>query len=235
VTHPLLALQAADTMAGQLRHRREHLAERDALAAAHAVLAEADTKIAAVEQRIAELTAEIEADEARGHALGAQRTRLEAQLKTVMAIRAAEALQHELETIAAERDALDDAELAALDEQAQLDDELAALTGARPALHAACVDAQAALDAASAAIDAELATVAAGHDALRGAVDPAQLAQYDRLRQQHTVAAAALINGRCDGCHLDLSAGELDGVRSDAAGNAGLSDCPNCGRILVVG
>jgi predicted nucleic acid-binding Zn-ribbon protein len=49
------------------------------------------------------------------------------------------------------------------------------------------------------------------------------------------VAAAALVGARCEGCHLDLSAGEVDVVKAAAAGNAGVTECPNCGRLLVVG
>jgi predicted nucleic acid-binding Zn-ribbon protein len=47
------------------------------------------------------------------------------------------------------------------------------------------------------------------------------------------VAAAALNGSRCEGCHLDLSAAELDEVRAVArAGD--VADCPQCGRLLVV-
>lgn len=235
MTHPLLALQAADTTAEQLRYKRDHLPERDAVKAAEQALAEWDQAVTQRRRRIDELNAEIEADEARGTAISAQRTRLEAQLRTVIAIREAEAIQHELATLAEERDALDDAELEALEQQAQLDDELAELNTREPALRQTHRDAEAALAAAVAEIDAELEQVAAGLDALRAAVEPGQLAAYDRLRQNHSVAAAALTGSRCEGCHLDLSAGELDSVRADAAAHAGITDCPNCGRLLVVG
>ena len=60
--------------------------------------------------------------------------------------------------------------------------------------------------------------------------------QYDEMRPQFGgVAAAGLEGARCQGCHLDLSAGELDVVRAAAAGSAGVTECPNCGRLLVVG
>ncbi len=60
-----------------------------------------------------------------GDALTAQRSRLEAQLRTVVAPREAEALMHELETIGHRRDELDDQELAYLEEQSELADEVA--------------------------------------------------------------------------------------------------------------
>ena len=61
----------------------------------------------------------------------------------------------------------------------------------------------------------------------------ALLRRYDQLRKQNVVAAAALNGSRCEGCHLDLSAAELDDVRAQARAG-GLADCPQCGRLLVV-
>ena len=59
------------------------------------------------------------------------------------------------------------------------------------------------------------------------------LKRYDRLRQQHLIAAATLSGSRCDGCHLDLSPAEVDIVKDHAA-KGGLADCPQCGRLLAV-
>ena len=63
-------------------------------------------------------------------------------------------------------------------------------------------------------------------------LDDAAIARYDRLRARlGGVAVARLEGSRCGGCHLDLSAGELDQVRATGAGE--LADCPQCGRMLV--
>ena len=59
------------------------------------------------------------------------------------------------------------------------------------------------------------------------------LKRYDRLRKQHVVAAATLSASRCEACHLDLSAHEVDDVK-DATKAAGIADCPQCGRLLVL-
>ena len=237
MTHPLLALQAADTRADQLTHRRNHLPEQADVDAAQAAVVGWEREVAARQARVAELNAEIEAEEARAHAIDGQRERLSKQLRTVMAIREAEALQHELATLADERNALDDAELEALEAQSAIDDELAALAGDEAGLRATLAATEEVRDAAAAEITAELDELAAGRDVLRGAVDPVLLGRYDSLRPQlGGVAAAALEHGtRCTGCHLDLTAGELDGVRAAAAASAGVTECPNCGRMLVVG
>jgi predicted nucleic acid-binding Zn-ribbon protein len=236
VTHPLLDLQAADTLTDQLRHRRSHLPEQAAADAARGALTAWERDVATRRTRLAELDTEIEADEARSHAIDEHRARLSKQLKTVIAVREAEALQHEMANLGEQRSALDDAELAALEEQSRIDDELTALASQEPDLRRASAEAEAALAAATAEVDAELERLAVGRDELRAAVAPALLRQYDEVRPQFGgVAAAALVGARCEGCHLDLSAGEVDVVKAAAAGNAGVTECPNCGRLLVVG
>ena len=236
MTHPLLALQAADTRADQLAHRRAHLPEQADVDAAGAALSHWEREVALRRSRIDELTAEIEADEARARAIDAHNERLAKQLKTVVAVREAEALQHEMSTLAAERSALDDAELEALEAQSAIDDELRELAGDEDRLRAALRAAEQARDVAAGEIAAQLDQLGGDRDALREAVEPALLARYDSMRPQFGGVAAAALEQRtrCGGCHLDLTAGELDQVRSEAAASAGVVDCPNCGRLLVV-
>jgi uncharacterized protein len=157
---------------------------------------------------------------------------LEAQLKTVTAPRQAEALMHELATIAERRDALDDQELASLDEQSQLADEVAALDARLPAEESAARAAGAALAAVETEIDAELASIAAARVAVASRIDDSTMGRYDRLRTRlGGVAVARLEGSRCGGCHLDLSTTELAEVRAVAPGE--FADCPQCGRMLV--
>jgi predicted nucleic acid-binding Zn-ribbon protein len=234
VTHPLLALQAADTMADQLAHRRDHLAEREQVQAAKNDLVRWDQARMMKHQRLDELEASIERSEAESHEVDTHRERLLKQMKTIIAPREAEALQHELDALAERRSALDDAELAALEEQARLEDELTALLGQEESLRNTYLAADAALSVAQADIDGELARIAQRLDGLRAAVPPRTLTRYDRLRQQHVVAAATLSGSRCEGCHLDLSAHEIDDLKDEAAASGGVADCPQCGRLLVL-
>jgi predicted nucleic acid-binding Zn-ribbon protein len=236
MTHPLLDLQAADTLTDQLRHRRGHLPEQVSADAARAALTAWEREVATRRARLDELNTEIERDEARAHTIDEHRARLSKQLRTVIVVREAEALQHELANLAEQRSALDDAELEALEEQSRIDDELTELASKEPDLRRVGAEAEAVLAAATADVDAELERLSAGRDELRAAVDAALLRQYDDLRPQFGgVAAAALVGARCEGCHLDLSAGEIDMVRAAAVDSAGVAECPNCGRLLVVG
>ena len=70
-------------------------------------------------------------------------------------------------------------------------------------------------------------------EAARAGMSESVLARYDRLRGNQGVAVARLNGKRCEGCHLDLSAAEVDEVK-EAAAASGVTDCPQCGRMLVV-
>ena len=230
----LLELQAADTMSDQLRHRREVLAEREQVQAAKNALLRWNEARTVVRRRIEELAAQIEQIEADAAKLDKHRDKLNAQLKTVIAPREAEALQHEIATLTGQRSELDDAELAALEEHSRLVGELEELLGQEESLTNEYLGAESALADAESDIDGELTRIADRLAGLRAEVEKSVLRRYDRLRKNYVIAAAPLSGSRCEGCHLDLSAAEIDEVRDTGAKNDGIADCPQCGRLLVV-
>jgi len=232
VTHPILELQAADTMADQLKHRRDHLPEREQLQSAKNALVRWNEARMVTRRQVEEFGATIEQAEADSKDIDRHLERLAAQMKTVIAPREAEALQHEIATLHQRRSELDDVELAALEEQARLDDELSVMLAQEESLTAVYIAADKETNEAETDIDGELARIVSRLETLRAAVDKKWLKKYDRLREQHMVAAATLSGSRCDGCHLDLSAAEIDTLREEAA-QGGLSDCPQCGRLLA--
>jgi predicted nucleic acid-binding Zn-ribbon protein len=229
----LLSLQAVDTEADQLEHRRARSPLRDALTAASTAMADWERRRAALAGRIEELAGSIEAAERRGGDLATQKRRLEDQLKTVIAPREAEALMHEIATIDGEVDELDLAEIEALEEQSRLDDELAAHLAGQEPLATALRLADDALAAEVADIDRDLAGLDDRRDDLRRGVPADVLATYDRKRAALGVAVAVLEGRQCLGCHLELSPAEVDTVKDDALAT-GVTDCPQCGRLLVV-
>lgn len=234
MTHPILELQAADTMSDQLRHRRDHLAEREQVRAARNALIRWDQARTVMRNRLDELTRVIEQAERDSHEIDDHRARLEQQMRTIIAPREAEALQHEIATLNERRSGIDDQELAALEEQSRLDDDLTALLQQEGSLRDALMSSDAVMSSAEADIDGELHRIDERLSSLRSAVEVPLRRKYDRLRKQNVVAAAVLAGSRCDGCHLDLSPAEVDGVRETAADKDGVADCPHCGRILVV-
>ena len=230
----LIALQLVDTQADQLTHRRERLPEREELEVASGALAEWERTRAAMQNRMDELTGVIDAAEQEAAEIATHKERLEAQMKTVIAPREAEALMHEIATLDEQTDALDLGELEALEEQSLIDDRLTEHLRPEGALRDAVGVADRALRQTTADVDRELAQLATDRSARRGELSAAILARYDRVRASSGVAVARLVGHRCDGCHLDLSAAEVDDVKDEAAAADGVADCPNCGRMLAV-
>lgn len=233
MTHPVLELQAADTMADQLRHRRSALAEREVVQSARNALVRWDQQRTVARKRMDELTREIGELETETTRFGSHREKLQQQLRQIISPREAEALQREIATLEEQSRHNDDLELEKLEEQSRLDDQLSELADQEPALREEYLAADAALSAVSADIDNELQRVADRLEQLRADVDKKVLKRYDRLRKDHLIAAANLAGSRCDGCHLDLSAAEIDAIRDEAA-NGTPADCPQCGRLIVV-
>ncbi|MGI9052813.1 MAG: zinc ribbon domain-containing protein [Ilumatobacteraceae bacterium] len=232
LTDDLLALQDIDTSIDQDLHHRAHLAERDRASAAADARRSMERRVAAIDARHGELEAAVATLEREGETMQRQRVRLDGQLRTVTAVRQAEALQHELIALAARRDELDDHELAHLEEQAELQAEQISLDASRPAVVAASEEAAAALTAAESAIDVRLSAVRAARQELVGRIDDRVVERYEGLRVRFRgVAVAALDGARCTGCHLDLSPGEVGEVRSTPDGE--FAECPQCGRLLV--
>jgi predicted nucleic acid-binding Zn-ribbon protein len=228
----LLALQDIDSALTVISNKRPRLPELVAHRASLAALGEHRAKMAAAQARIDAAQHAIEAAEKAAGDLTTKRTRLEAQLKTVIAPREAEALMHQIATLNAQRGELDDAELTALEEQGEADTELAALAARLPQLEDDAAEHEAVLAAAVAALDAEETDLRGRRPTVAGALSADEMAAYDRARQHFAGVAITRLEGhRCHGCHLDLSPAEMDTVKAVPAGS--LPECPQCGRFLV--
>lgn len=228
----LLELQRIDTTIDQILHRRARLPEGASAMQARAAVDENRQTISRIVGRQRELTDVIEAAELQGGELTRKRERLQGQMKTIIALREAEALQHEIAAIASERDALDDVELSALEEQSTLLDELTEAHRAERDLDASSQTAAAELAAAEAALDAEVGALTTARSDVVGRLEPGVLGDYERRRAHHGGIAVAHLEGRvCSGCRLDLSTSELEQVRATPSGE--IADCPQCGRMLL--
>jgi predicted nucleic acid-binding Zn-ribbon protein len=229
----LLALQLVDSRIDAIDGRRRRQPERaafDTATAAHAALLAERARHQATHDAASRA---IEDAERAGAELDTKQRRLEAQLKTVIAPREAEALMSEIAQLQAKHADLDDAELASMEQQAEAEAELASLAEREPALVAALDEARAALAAADAVLDAELADLTAQRAEAAAALAASEIATYDSLRRRHGgVAVAALEKHRCSACHVDLSPVEEEQVKATPPGE--LPECPHCARLLVV-
>lgn len=228
----LLALQAIDTEIAQLEHKSAHLTEADAVRAAEQRVAATTEARRKLDDEARSLAATVDANERSVGELRRQVDRLNGQLRTVIAPREAEALQHEIRILTDKMSVLDDESLVAIERSEALDAETSRTASDETAQHAALTEALGKLDIARTEVDALLADARERRDAVAGAVDHAWVEQYERRKRDHGgIAVARLVRSTCGGCHLDLSPTEVEAVKRQADD---ARECPNCARWLVV-
>ncbi|HEX4866655.1 MAG TPA: C4-type zinc ribbon domain-containing protein [Acidimicrobiales bacterium] len=230
----LLAVQEHDTRIDQLEHRRRTLPARAELDGAMAELAK-------LEQRAAEV-------QATRHDLARSQQRLEDEIASINAKaaqhdamlyggtignpRELQALQEEIGSLRRRVSQLEDQELELMEQLEPVDADLARLAQERAGLdeRAGTLRAQIAED--EVAIEEELATVRTERGELVETVEPELLAEYEQLRP-HTggIAIARLVSGHCGGCHLALSAVEVDRIKKLPVEAS--VHCEECGRLLA--
>lgn len=230
----LLSVQEHDTTAEQLVHRRAHLPSR----------AELDQ----VMGDVGRLEATVREVEARRHDLARNQQRLEDEIaslndkaadheKTLYSgsignPRELQTLQDEIGALKRRISQLEDQELELMEQIEPLDAELAQAAGTRAGLddRGAALRGQIAEEEVS--IEAELERVRAERATIAGTVEPELLAEYDTLRPQSGgIAIARLAGGSCGGCHLGLSAVEVDRIKKLPP--EAPAHCEECGRLLA--
>ncbi|MGH9045317.1 MAG: zinc ribbon domain-containing protein [Acidimicrobiales bacterium] len=230
----LIGLQDLDTTAAQLEHRRGTVAERRRLEEVRASMAALREAITARQGERAELAGRLARLEEQSAAVSRRRKTLE---DTMYGARGAAgrdlgAMDSEVHHLKVRLDALEDEELAVMEAEQPLDDELDRSSSSLEVLgqeEEALALRIAELDRD---IDSELAGVVARRGELAALLPEGLMRRYEGLRARlGGVGAARLIDGRCGGCHLSLPSAEVDRIRhlpQDA-----LATCDQCGRILV--
>ena len=230
----LVELQRIDTLTDQLRVQRERSPLRVEFSEATARMRSWEQRRDSIRTRIAELESEVEADEQRGAELAAHLDRLERQLKTVIAPREAEALMHEIATFTAQRDDLDIRELEAMEEESTLESDLVAHLADEAPMRAALASADAALAAAVADIDRQVETLAAesgggGRGRSRPTSWPATTEGVRSWVWSCRGSKASSARAATSTCRRPNST-----RHGRTRPRRGFTDCPQCGRILVV-
>lgn len=228
----LLGLQEIDSAIDQCGHRRTRLAERMTVAEADAAVKKHRSEIVTADKSAAAATTRIEALERENATRDTKKKRLDAQLKTVIAPREAEALMHEMSLLDEQRSVADDEELECMD---ALEAAEAARSTADTALARAIdaqADAQAGLADAEAALDAEVAELGAQRSSVASAAGSDLVARYERLRKSFGGIAISRLHGtRCGACHLDQSNKTMEAIKAAVDGEP--LECEQCGRLLV--
>ncbi len=230
----LLVVQEHDTAADQLRHRLATLPERQQLESTLARLGAIDVEEASVMERREAIGRDLKRLEDEVAAVEARMAQTDAKLYggAVSAARELQALQDELKSLKRRQTTLEDDELDLMELAEPLDADLARLAGQRAESDEEATRLTAALAEAEVDIAAQLETVERERVDAAAGIDAGLLAEYERLRSQlGGIAVARLVAKTCGGCHLGLSAVEVDRIRKTPAGE--MVHCEECGRILV--
>ncbi|MGI8683857.1 MAG: zinc ribbon domain-containing protein [Acidimicrobiales bacterium] len=230
----LLEVQASDTAADRLRHRRANLPERAELAATGARAVEVQARLAGTRAQRAEVLAtQAKVDAAIG-AAGERIKEIEGRLYSgqVSATRDILAMTAEVESIKTRRSSLEDDLMATMEAEEPLAAEVAELEGVLSGLEVEAARLLAVIAGGEGVIDAELAEVNCARQEQAAQLPADLLTTYEALRARLGGEGAARVSGRsCSGCHLTLPAQEVERIKR--AGPDDLVLCDQCGRILV--
>lgn len=230
---PLLELQRVDTALLQLKHRLATLEERTNLTAATTVLAGFNKELVSVMTQLKAAQHDIELLEIDNKKRDSSIAKYVQQLKTIIAPREAEALQHEIAMATTERSNNDDKELALLEVVEQFDRQQTELNYRIVKQNEVIDQAKQALSVAieqceQLKIELETKRVVAS-----AVITPEIMNLYDLKRNKRTTPAVADLHGTtCQSCHLDLSTVELSALKKSPEGE--VPECPNCDCYLVV-
>jgi len=230
----LLDVQDRDVTLDQLAHRRSHLPERAALAAAQSEAARLDAAIGDLQTRLHDIELAQRKLEDEITAIDQKSANESRKLNsgTVTAPREIQALSDEIDALGRRKRALEDDELELMEQAEPLAAEVETRSAERAAVGAEIDRLTAAIAEQEAAIDGEATTVRAERDAAAGDIDDALLDRYEKLRARlGGVAVARLQGDLCLGCHVSLPAVEVDVIRHSPPD--AIVTHEECGRILV--
>lgn len=230
----LLTLQDHDTAADRLRHRRDTLPERAALAEAEANRAQLDEELAEVRARRDEVLREERKldDEVRTLEDRARAEETKMYSGAISSPRELQAMSADVAHLRKRARELEDEELAVLERREVHDAEVAKVEEAMAVVAADIERLSTALAEAVAGIQTELSVEEDARSALVSGIPANILSLYEQVRAANRgMGAARLVGTNCQACHLSLPATEVDRIRHlplDA-----IARCEHCGAILV--
>ena len=234
--HPLLELQRIDSNADALRKTRAELPERAALAERDTALAALATQREQARDRLVELGREERRIEGEVSGVRDEAKAVETTLYSgkVTVVSELEGLQTKLDSLKARQAGFEEEELAVMERQEALEDEIIQLDAKRDETERECASLRDALADAESRIDATLAEVATEREAHVPNVAPAWLAAYDKLRsaERHDGRVTARLDGKsCGACRMTLPVMAVTQIRKNDPDEVVL--CQNCRRMLV--
>ena len=229
----LRALMEADRWIDRVIAQRDHLPEAGELTVLEGQLRGEVSAIRDAEGVVAPLRASYEDVAARADRIQRRRRELETALATsTSGARDLAAMQHELQSIAAQGDLADEEALELLESIEQHDNSIGQLREQIKPKLARREALRSTVDGLRASLDEEVSSLRTSRVELELAVPESLRVRYQRaMARVGTSGAAQVVDGRCDGCRIALAPLDLDRAKSQAGDS--FTDCPSCGRILV--
>ncbi len=229
----LLELADLDAELSRLDHRRRTLPENAEFERAQQRETELRDELATLEATGSDLSrdqakAERDVDQVRSR-IERDRARLDAG--QVSSPKELENLQSEIVSLDRRQGDLEEIVLEVMERLEDVTRRRDALSSEQATLTSQMAEIAARRDAAFAEIDEQAGKTRDQRAGIAADLPGDLLSLYDRLRAQHTVGAAVLRNGRCEGCHLSLNTVDLGRIR--AAPPDEVLRCEECRRILV--
>lgn len=230
----LLDVQEHDTTLDQLLHRQRTLPARAQLEGVMAEIGKVAARVTEVESARRELASAQQRLEDEIATISAKAQQHDATLYSgsVSNPRELQAMQDEIASLKRRIGQLEDQELEVMEQIEPLDADLAQLAGQQTSLDEQAAALRVSIAEEEVAIDEQLAAVRAERDALVAGVDPELMTEYEQVRKQSGgIAIARLVGGHCGGCHLALSAVEVDRIKHLPP--EAPAHCEECGRLLA--
>lgn len=230
---PLLDIQELDTAIDRLIARREALEAGGDAAAALAEANEAERMMGELRLRLDELSRdqmrfEHEIDSMSQKAAAEERRLYDGSVANA---RELDSITHEVDNLKKRRSDREDELLALMEIREELEAQERAAGERSEALRARVAEVGSVAADELDRLKAEIEERSEARAALAGTVDAEYLELYENLRpQKKGVAAVALIDGVCQGCHEQLSSVYVDRLKRVE----GPKRCEHCRRILVI-
>ena len=233
ITRRLLALQTVDSSKDRSAARRRVLESGQALAAARSTADAAEAVFGELRLRIDEMNRDASRFEHEIDTIGQKLAAEEKRLYdgSVVNVKEMEALQHEIANLKKRRSDREDELLALMEQREALESEAAVAqthgAGEREKVEEVAASGRDELTT----LQAEISRLDTEREQILTDIPAELLALYEELRpQKKGVAAAALTDGICQGCHEQLSSVELDRLKK----TSDVPRCEYCRRILVL-
>lgn len=230
----ILDIQRMDFAVATLLNKLAALPEIAELQATTARLALVRDLAVAAETQISDIKRELLRSEADVEQVSARLERDEKRLADGSASpKELEKLQHEVQTLSARRAELEEVELEIMLRIDSIKERLEELRSEEVALKSASEEILGRKVTASEEIELEIASLTEERRAIALTVDRAILDLYEKIRSNDGTGAAAIRDGKCDGCHLSINSVELGRIKTLASDE--VVRCEECRCILVRG